>query len=391
MRQNATLIIDIATRGCYHDYVRKEASMYYTEITKIIEAGMRKDPKKVASYSRLLAKKLDDDGEKRASTRILSVLDKMSDGYAVMDTLTALPVDQESRLDIANIDYAPSVENIILSESVQKALDDFKDTIKSKDKMMSLGLEFRTTLLLYGPPGCGKTSAAKYLAAELKLPLITARFDTLISSLLGNTAKNIHRIFEFAKKQPCILFLDEFDAIAKARDDSHELGELKRVVNSLLQNIDDFAQEGILIAATNHAQMLDTAVWRRFQTIVEMPAPGSEEIRRFINQFPKVADDSGITDTQWKAILNAMEGLSYSDIKDIVQNMLKKIVLQDKNEIGSIDYLVEVFLFKNHGNYSQAEIIQFLSENGAAQKLIGKYFSISERQVRNYLGKGVSK
>ncbi len=365
--------------------------MYYTEITKIIEAGMRKDPKKVASYSRLLAKKLDDDGEKRASTRILSVLDKMSDGYAVMDTLTALPVDQESRLDIANIDYAPSVENIILSESVQKALDDFKDTIKSKDKMMSMGLDFRTTLLLYGPPGCGKTSAAKYLAAELKLPLITARFDTLISSLLGNTAKNIHRIFEFAKKQPCILFLDEFDAIAKARDDSHELGELKRVVNSLLQNIDDFAQEGILIAATNHAQMLDTAVWRRFQTIVEMPAPGSEEIRRFINQFPKVADDSGITDTQWKAILNAMEGLSYSDIKDIVQNMLKKIVLQDKNEIGSIDYLVEVFLFKNHGNYSQAEIIQFLSENGAAQKLIGKYFSISERQVRNYLGKGVSK
>ena len=133
--------------------------MYYTEITKIIEAGIRKDQKKVASYSRLLAKKLDDDGEKRASTRILSVLDKMSDSYAVMDTLTALPVDQESRLDIANIDYAPNVENIILSKSVQEMLDDFRDTIKSKDKMMSLGLEFRTTLLLYGPPGCGKTSA----------------------------------------------------------------------------------------------------------------------------------------------------------------------------------------------------------------------------------------
>lgn len=365
--------------------------MYYTEITKIIEAGMRKDPKKVASYSRLLAKKLDDDGEKRASTRIISVLDKMSDSYAVMDTLTALPVDQESRLDIANIDYAPSVENIILSKSVQEMLDDFGDTIKSKDKMMSLGLEFRTTLLLYGPPGCGKTSAAKYLASELKLPLITARFDTLISSLLGNTAKNIHRIFEYAKKQPCILFLDEFDAIAKARDDSHELGELKRVVNSLLQNIDDFAQEGILIAATNHAQMLDTAVWRRFQTIVEMPAPGSDEILRFIEEFPKVADDARITDAQWKTILKAMDGMSYSDIKDIVQNMLKKVVLKEKTEINSIDYLAEVFLFKHHGNYSQAGMIRFLSETGSAQKLIGKYFSISERQVRNYLGKGVNK
>ena len=365
--------------------------MYYTEITKIIEAGMRKDPKKVASYARLLAKKLDDDGEKRASTRILSVLDKMGDSYTVMDSLTALPVDQESRLDIASIDYAPSIENIILSKSVQSMLDDFRDTIKSKDKMMSIGLELRTTLLLYGPPGCGKTSAAKYLASELQLPLITARFDTLISSLLGNTAKNIHRIFEYAKKQPCILFLDEFDAIAKARDDSHELGELKRVVNSLLQNIDDFAQEGILIAATNHAQMLDTAVWRRFQTVVEMPTPGSAEIRRFVEQFPKVADESGITEAQWKTILNAMEGLSYSDIKDIVQNMLKKVVIKEKKEITSIDYLVEVFLFKNHGNYSLADIISFLSEKGAAQKLIGKYFSISERQVRNYLGKGVNK
>ena len=353
--------------------------MYYTEIAKIIEAGMRKDPTKVASYSRLLAKKMNDDGEKRGSSRILSVLDKMGSGQAVMDTLTAMPVDQESRLDIAEIDYAPGVDNIILSKSVQDMLDDFKDTIKSKNKMMSMGLDFRTTLLLYGPPGCGKTSAAKYLASELKLPLITARFDTLISSLLGNTAKNIHRIFEYAKKQPCILFLDEFDAIAKARDDSHELGELKRVVNSLLQNIDDFAQEGILIAATNHASMLDTAVWRRFQTIIELPQPGAEEIRRFIKQFPDVADDSG------------MEGLSYSDIKDIVQNMLKKTVLQKKKEIEIIDYLMEIFLFKNHGNYSQDELVRYLSDNGAPQKMIAKALSVSDRTVRNYLGKGVSK
>lgn len=365
--------------------------MYYTEIAKIIEAGMRKDPTKVASYSRLLAKKMSDDKEKRGSTRILSVLDKMGSGQAVMDTLTALPVDQESRLDIAEIDYASGVDNIILSKSVQDMLDDFRDTIQNKNKMMSVGLEFRTTLLLYGPPGCGKTSAAKYLASELKLPLVTARFDTLISSLLGNTAKNIHRIFEFAKKQPCILFLDEFDAIAKARDDSHELGELKRVVNSLLQNIDDFSQEGILIAATNHAQMLDSAVWRRFQTIVEMPMPGKDEIKRFIDQFPKVADDSGINENQWNAVVAAMDGMSYSDIKDVVQNMLKKAILQKKDTIESIDYLMEVFLFRNHGNYTQGEFIQYLKDNGVTQKLIGQYFSLSERQIRNYLGKGVSK
>ena len=247
------------------------------------------------------------------------------------------------------------------------------------------------TLLLYGPPGCGKTSAAKYLASELNLPLVTARFDTLISSLLGNTAKNIHRIFEFAKKQPCILFLDEFDAIAKARDDAHELGELKRVVNSLLQNIDDFSQEGILIAATNHADMLDSAVWRRFQTIIELPTPGSDEIRRFINQFPKVVSESGINEPQWKKITESMSGLTYSDIRDIVQNVLKKAVLKEKSEVECADYLVEVFLFNNHGNYNQEDVVKFLYENGVAQKQIARYYSISERQVRNLLGKGDGK
>ena len=224
----------------------------------------------------------------------------------------------------------------------------------------------------------------------MNLPLVTARFDTLISSLLGNTAKNIHRIFEFAKKRPCILFLDEFDAIAKARDDAHELGELKRVVNSLLQNIDDFSQEGILIAATNHADMLDSAVWRRFQTIIELPTPGSDEIRRFINQFPKVVNEGSITESQWKTIINAMSGLSYSDIKDIVQNMLKKAVLKNKTGIECADYLVEIFIFNNHGNYGQDEIIQYLYDSGVAQKQIGRYFSISERQVRNHLGKGAN-
>ena len=365
--------------------------MFYTEITKIIEAGMRKDPTKVASYSRLLARKLSSDGDERAGNRILSVLDKMGNGHAVMDALTAMPVDQESRLDIADIDYAPGVDNLILSDSVQEMLNDFRDTVKSKNKMLSLGLEFRNTLLLYGPPGCGKTSAAKYLASELNLPLITARFDTLISSLLGNTAKNIHRIFDFAKQQPCILFLDEFDAIAKARDDAHELGELKRVVNSLLQNIDDFSQEGILIAATNHAQMLDSAVWRRFQTVIELPKPGNDEIRRFINQFPKVVSESGINEPQWKKITESMSGLTYSDIRDIVQNVLKKAVLKEKSEVECADYLVEVFLFNNHGNYNQEDVVKFLYENGVAQKQIARYYSISERQVRNLLGKGDGK
>ena len=363
--------------------------MYYTEMTKIIEAGLRKDSTKVADYSRLLAEKLEKDGEARASKRILSIINKTdTTSYAVMDAFSALPVDQESRLDLAEIDFAPSSNDIILSDAVQSMLEDFRDTIGSKEKMKSLGLDFRMTLLLYGPPGCGKTSAARYLASELNLPLVTARFDTLISSLLGSTAKNIHRIFEYASKRPCVLFLDEFDAIAKARDDSHEMGELKRVVNSLLQNIDDFCENGILVAATNHADLLDSAVWRRFQTIVELPKPGRTEIRRFLNAFPSVVKEENITETQWNTIADSMDGLSYSDIKDVVQNIYKKAILNKKTEVELIDYLAEIFLFRNHGNYSMDDIMQYIVNGGVSQNNTAKYFKVSTRQVRNHLGKG---
>lgn len=363
--------------------------MYYTEITKIIEAGLKKDNVKVANYSKLLAQKLDKDGEERASKRIISILEKMdSKSYAVMDTLSSLPVDQESRMNLAEIDYSPSCENIILSDTVQEMLDDFQNTIKCKEKMKSVGLDFRTTLLLYGPPGCGKTSVARYIASKLNLPLVTARFDTLISSLLGSTAKNIHRIFEYAKKQHCVLFLDEFDAIAKARDDSHEMGELKRVVNSLLQNIDDFAENGILIAATNHAGLLDTAVWRRFETIVELAKPESEEIIKYLSYFPKIVNEDGISEAQWKIIADMMVDLSYSDIKDIVQNLYKKAILEKKDEIEVIDFLQEIFLFRNHGNYKKDDLFQYIVGSGISQNSTARYFAVSTRQVRKSLGKG---
>ena len=246
--------------------------MYYSEIGRVIEAGLERDRDKVASFAYLLAKKMAADGEEKGSKRIEDILERRNGNKAVTDSLAApLPVDQESRMHIVEIEYRPVVNDLILSKAVEAKLVDFMETVRNKDKMAQIGLEFNMSLLLYGYPGCGKTSAAKYIAAQLGLPLVVARLDTLISSLLGNTAKNIHKIFEYAKKQPCVLFLDEFDAIAKARDDQHELGELKRVVKSLLQNMDEYCQNGILVAATNHHDLLDSAFWISFQTVFEMP------------------------------------------------------------------------------------------------------------------------
>ena len=182
-----------------------------------------------------------------------------------------------------------------------------------------------------------------------------------------------------------MLFLDEFDAIAKARDDQHELGELKRVVNSLLQNMDEYCQNGILIAATNHHELLDSAIWRRFQTEIEMPKPELEEVTAMIGNLPDFVDVSQIKPGQWKKVYDVLLGLSYSDIKNILNNMVKKLVFKDENKVKFTDILAEVYLFRNHGNYTMEQMVQYLSEHGVSQKQASLYFNVSTRQIKNCL------
>jgi AAA+ superfamily predicted ATPase len=321
---------------------------YSIEIGKIVEGALKHDQLKVMNYTKQLIAKLEDDNENRAASKFSKLLTAQSEA-----TLTAMgmskdlpmPVDSESRAALADVIY-PSENNIevILSKSNAEKLNSFILSYQNADKLNSLGIGVSNTLLLYGPPGCGKTKCAYLIAKQLNLPLIVARLDSLISSYLGTTAKNIRMLFEYAQKTPCVLFLDEFDAIAKARDDSNELGELKRVVNSLLQNVDAMSNDSLLLAATNHEQLLDPAVWRRFDYKLEIELPDIDAIVKMVDLFTNRSTALSAKEKAELAI--AFKGLSGADIEEVVKKAFRNSVIHGK-EFTRLNIYEELFVFKN--------------------------------------------
>jgi SpoVK/Ycf46/Vps4 family AAA+-type ATPase len=362
----------------------------YTEMLRIIEGGLAKDPSKVYNYAKLLANKLGKDGEDKSAKMILKLIEKKEPANAVtMDMLMSAPVDNDSRMSIIDVELPSKNElNIVLEPLLQNKIHDFINAVKHQNKLIGFGIETSNTLLLYGQPGCGKTTVARYISEQIGLPLVIARFDAIVSSLLGNTGKNIRKIFDFANDKPCILFLDEFDAIAKARDDQHELGELKRVINSLLQNMDSFSKNNILIAATNHSELLDKAIWRRFNHVLELGLPKENEIATLVRRFIDDFKNNFIEDKKtFDRLVKLFEGKSPSDIKTIINNA-KTVAVIHGNEILTYDELLfEIFEFNNHGVISFDKMIEFLNENGISQATIADKMNVSLRQVRNYLNK----
>nr|WP_309100177.1 AAA family ATPase [Fredinandcohnia onubensis] len=314
---------------------------HWFEIFKIIDAALKNDTERVAGYAQMLSSKLEQEGDEKVALKIKKLISpkKTSGTITQSSSSLKLPFDQESKFHLGEIINPQDIdEKIILNQDVKDSIKKFVSYYENKDKLIIEGIEPPNTILLYGPPGCGKTLLAKNLSTILDLPIIIVRLDSLISSFLGSTAKNIRSIFEYAQNNPCILFFDEFDAVAKVRDDKQELGELKRVVNSLLQNIDFMDNGSILIAATNHEQLLDPAVWRRFSFKLFINKPN-------VNTRMELIKESmyGYKGFDEEMLAKITKGLSGAAIKKLCLNVKREAVLQDKKTIKISDFLEFLF------------------------------------------------
>lgn len=229
-----------------------------------------------------------------------------------------LPVDSDSRLQLVRVENPVILPSSpVLEEELENKLLQVVEERNLVEKLLEIGLSPTKTILFEGPPGVGKTMSARWLANKLGLPLIILDLATVISSYLGKTGSNIRAVLDYASSFPCVMLLDEFDAIAKRRDDERELGELKRLVTVLLQTLDDWPDSSLLIAATNHSELLDPAIWRRFDLQIKFNYPSSKMIESYIiSLHPDLKTHKNI-------LCKLFAGKSFSDIERTF-NLAKK-------------------------------------------------------------------
>lgn len=288
------------------------------------------------------------------------------------------PVDSDSNLPLTTVQFPVQVEHTpIWAPEVDSGLKTLVNEWKNANLLITAGLEPSRTILLSGPPGVGKTLAATFLANQLDLPLVTLNLAAAVNSLLGKTGNNLAKVLAHAQSQPCVLLLDEFDAFAKRRDDGQDIGELKRVVNVLLQAIDEWPATSLLVAATNHEELLDRAIFRRFDFWLRFPESTSEQITALLMQL---GCDHGLA----IKIAPTFAGGPLSDVSKLVTRAKRQVVLhQTTFEHAILDLAIPEYL--NDDEVKKYLEIKRLKSEGKSLRDIGKALNIHASTVSRIL------
>ena len=230
-----------------------------------------------------------------------------------------------SRDFISEMTPRRSLDDMVLSDICRKAVDQLIEEQQRSSLLKAHGLDPRHRILLIGPPGNGKTSLAEAIAEALAAPLFVVRYEAMIGSYLGETASRLKRVFDYVRTTPCVLFFDEFDAVGKERGDIHETGEIKRVVTSLLMQVDELPSYAVIIAATNHSELLDRAVWRRFQLRLHLPAPNEEDLAKYFERF--LSSNKNPPGISAETIARRLGAISYAEAEEFTLDARRRDIM----------------------------------------------------------------
>ena len=273
----------------------------------------------------------------KLSEKPKNMSNNLYNGVHYENKLRTLPTSKRDNTQL--LSYIPREglkHHMILPEEIEKRLLSIEKEYAAKERLKKYNLQPKQKILLYGPPGCGKTLSAERIAWNLGLPLLKVRFDSLLSSYFGESAANLRTVFDFCKTEPVVLLLDECDFIAKSRTISQDVGEVPRIVNMLLTLLDEYDAPGLVMATTNLKVSLDEALFRRFDDVIEMPMPSKNEIKGLLQMTLSAIPLAGdVNLSQWATQL---EGYSSANVVTIAQKAAKIGILAGNKKICKKDF-----------------------------------------------------